>query len=140
MKQLELFVDNRSLFEKLCSPELLLQGFKAVRKNRGAPGIDGVTIDAFEQDLEEELARLNRELVQWSYKPKPVRRVEISKPGKDAGVRLLGVPCVRDRVVQATLKLYFSRSDSFGIALLCPSRPASKALTNKQEINQRFSA
>jgi len=105
MKQLELFVDNRSLFEKLCSPEQLRQGFKAVRKNRGAPGVDGVTVDAFEQDLEQELARLNQELEQWSYKPKPVRRVEIPKPGKDAGIRLLGVPCVRDRVVQATLKL-----------------------------------
>ena len=105
MKQQELFVDNRSLFEKLYSPELLLQGFKAVRKNRGAPGVDGVTIDVFEQNLEEELARLTHELEQWEYKPKPVRRVEISKPGKDAGVRLLGVPCVRDRVVQATLKL-----------------------------------
>ena len=105
MKQLELFVDDRSLFEKLCSPELLMQGFKAVKKNRGAPGIDGVTIDEFEQNLEEELARLNQDLEQWLYKPKPVRRVEIPKPGKDAGVRLLGVPCVRDRVVQATLKL-----------------------------------
>jgi group II intron reverse transcriptase/maturase len=105
MKQIELFMDDRSLFEKLCSPELLLQGFKAVRKNQGAPGIDGVTVDAFEQNLEEELARLSQELEQWSYKPKPVRRVEIPKPGKDAGVRLLGVPCVRDRVVQATLKL-----------------------------------
>ncbi len=105
MKQLELFVDNRSLFEKLCSPELLKQGFKAVRKNQGAPGVDGVTVDAFEQSLGEELARLKQELEQWSYKPKPVRRVEIPKPGKDAGVRLLGVPCVRDRVVQATLKL-----------------------------------
>jgi RNA-directed DNA polymerase len=64
-----------------------------------------VTVDAFEQDLEAELARLKQELERWSYKPKPVRRVEIPKPGKDAGVRLLGVPCVRDRVVQATLKL-----------------------------------
>ena len=66
MKQLELFVDNRSLFEKLCSPEQLRQGFKAVRKNRGAPGVDGVTVDAFEQDLEEELARLRQELEHWS--------------------------------------------------------------------------
>lgn len=96
MKQLELFVDNRSLFEKLCSPEQLRQGFKAVRKNRGAPGVDGVTVDAFEQDLEQELARLNQELEQWSYKPKPVRRVEIPKPGKDAGGTPVG-SAVRQR-------------------------------------------
>jgi group II intron reverse transcriptase/maturase len=105
MKQRELFVDDRSLFERLCSIETLEQGFKAVRKNRGAPGIDGVTIKAFEQDLDKELTRLKRELERWKYKPAPVRRVEIPKPGKDAGVRLLGVPCIRDRVVQSALKL-----------------------------------
>ncbi|MGL1932367.1 MAG: group II intron reverse transcriptase/maturase [Desulfotalea sp.] len=44
------------------------------------------------------------ELVSWCYKPSPVRRVEIPKPGKGTGVRLLGVPCIRDRVVQATIK------------------------------------
>lgn len=105
MKQKELFLDKRSLFERLCTLEQLGQGFKTVRRNRGAPGVDGVTINAFEQNLEEELARLKHELEQWTYRPKPVRRVEIPKSGKDGGVRLLGVPCVRDRVVQATLKL-----------------------------------
>jgi RNA-directed DNA polymerase len=134
MKQLELFVDNRSLFEKLCSPEQLRQGFKAVRKNRGAPGVDGVTVDAFEQDLEAELARLKQELERWSYKPKPVRRVEIPKPGKDAGVRLLGVPCVRDRVVQATLKLILEpildpgfSDNSYGFRPGCNQRQAVEA-------------
>jgi group II intron reverse transcriptase/maturase len=82
----------------------LEKGFKAVKKNRGAPGIDGVTIKDFENRLVEELSQLKNELESWTYKPKPVRRVEIPKPGKDAGVRLLGVPCIRDRVVQATLK------------------------------------
>ena len=48
---------------------------------------------------------LNRSLSDGLNKPKPVRRVEIPKPGKDAGEHLSGVPCVRDRVVQATLKL-----------------------------------
>lgn len=48
---------------------------------------------------------LKKEPEAWTYKPGPVRRVEIPKPGKEAGVRLLGVPCFLDRVVQATLKL-----------------------------------
>jgi group II intron reverse transcriptase/maturase len=105
MKQLELFKDVREPFEKLCSLDYLETGFKAVKRNKGAPGIDGITIEEFEEKLSEELRRLQRELKSWKYIPKPVRRVEIPKPGKNAGVRLLGVPCVRDRVVQATLKV-----------------------------------
>ena len=104
MRQLNLFVDERSLFEKLCDLSSLEAGFKAVKKNGGSPGIDGVTIQDFESRLEEELVQLQEELRSWTYNPNPVRRVEIPKPGKGAGVRLLGVPCVRDRVVQATTK------------------------------------
>ena len=104
MRQMELFVDKRSLFEKLCSLEFLEEGFRAVKRNKGSHGIDKVTIDEYEERLEEELKQLKEELSSWTYKPNPVRRVEIPKPGKGAGVRLLGVPCVRDRVVQATIK------------------------------------
>ena len=82
---------------------MLRQGFKAVKANKGSPGIDGITIADFESRIEEELAQLRAELINWSYKPKPVRRVEIPKP--NGGVRLLGVPCIRDRVVQASLKI-----------------------------------
>jgi len=105
LRQRNLFEDERSLFEKLCDPVNLRAGFKAVKKNAGAPGIDGVTIKEFESRLEEELVQLQMELESWCYEPKPVRRVEIPKPGKGAGVRLLGVPCTRDRVVHATIKM-----------------------------------
>jgi RNA-directed DNA polymerase len=105
MRQRSLAIDERSLFEKLCDQVNLAAGFKAVKKNGGSPGIDDVTVDDFSNCLDEELAQLKKDIESWSYKPKPVRRVEIPKPGKGAGVRLLGVPCVRDRVVQATLKL-----------------------------------
>jgi len=104
MRQLNLFYDEEDIFGRLCSPKVLRDGFKAVRKNHGAPGIDGVSIEEFESHLEQELKRLKWELEGWKYKPQPVKRVERPKPGKDAGVRLLGVPCVRDRVVQAALK------------------------------------
>ena len=104
MEQLELFDDKQSLFERLCMTKTLEQGFKAVKKNRGSPGIDGVTIGEYEERLDEELVQLKMELESWNYKPQPVRRVEIPKPdGK--GVRLLGVPRIKDRVVQATMKL-----------------------------------
>ena len=63
-----------------------------------------MSIADFEADLDEELSQLQQELSNWTYQPSPVRRVEIPKPhGK--GVRLLGIPTVRDRVVQTTLKL-----------------------------------
>jgi RNA-directed DNA polymerase len=104
MRQKNLFVDEDDLYGRLCSSEALREGFKAVRRNHGSPGVDGVTIEEFESRLEEELDKLKEELEGWKYKPQPVRRVEIPKPGKGKGVRLLGVPCVRDRVVQATLK------------------------------------
>jgi retron-type reverse transcriptase len=104
--QMELFPDFNStmLFERLCSRAYLKYGFKCVKKNKGAPGIDGVSILEFEERLDEELIQLKEELKNWNYKPKPVKRVEIAKPGKNTGVRKLGIPCVRDRVVQSTLK------------------------------------
>jgi group II intron reverse transcriptase/maturase len=79
-------------------------GFILVKRNRGKPGIDGVSIADFEANLDEELSQLQQELSNWTYQPSPVRRVEIPKPG-GKGMRLLGIPTVRDRVVQATLKL-----------------------------------
>jgi RNA-directed DNA polymerase len=106
MEQMSLFAEERShLFEKLCSIEFLKEGFKAVKKNGGSPGVDGVTVKEFDSRLDKELEQLKKELEGWTYKPMPVRRVEIPKPGKGAGVRLLGVPSIRDRVVQATLKM-----------------------------------
>lgn len=95
---------KHDLFERLYNIEQLRLGFKAVKKNRGSPGVDGITVELYANNLEKELENLSQELSSWSYKPQPVRRVEIPKPGRDAGVRLLGIPCVRDRVVQATLK------------------------------------
>lgn len=105
MRYGQLTTDQRSLYDQLCCKYVLEQGFKAVKKNKGAPGIDDESIEDFENGLDMELSNLSLELESWTYQPRPVRRVEIPKPGKNAGVRLLGVPCTRDRVVQATLKL-----------------------------------
>lgn len=138
MRQMKLFVDQRSLFEKLCSMEYLEKGFKAVKKNDGAPGIDKVTHQEFETRLDEELKRLREELSSWTYEPQPVRRVEIPKPGKGAGVRLLGIPCIRDRVVHATLKILLEpildptfSNNSYGFR---PGRDQRQAVTAAQEI------
>ncbi|WP_232322107.1 group II intron reverse transcriptase/maturase [Methylomonas lenta] len=96
-------IEDERLFENLCYASYLRIGFEQVKENKGKPGIDGVNIHDFEFRLEEELSRLQQELLNWTYKPSPVRRVEIPKP--QGGVRLLGIPTVRDRVVQTALKL-----------------------------------
>ena len=102
-----------------------------------APGIDGVSIEDFEAHLDEELSQLQEELSDWTYQPSPVRRVEIPKPdGK--GVRLLGIPTVRDRVVHTTLKLllepifdpHFS-PNSYGFR---PGRSQHQAVQAAQQI------
>ncbi|MEN8133178.1 MAG: group II intron reverse transcriptase/maturase, partial [Pseudomonadota bacterium] len=104
MNESDRLIEEPTLFDSLCSTLYLSIGFEQVKKNRGKPGIDGVSIADFETRLDEELSQLQQELVDWTYKPSPVRRVEIPKPG-GKGVRLLGIPTVRDRVVQATLKM-----------------------------------
>jgi RNA-directed DNA polymerase len=98
----ELPIDSEHLFEQLCTERRLLEGWREVKKNRGSSGSDGQTIGEFETRLHEEIKQLKEELESWSYKPQPVRRVEIPKP--DGGVRLLGVPCIRDRVLQSAIK------------------------------------
>jgi retron-type reverse transcriptase len=80
----------------------LLKGFKQIKRNQGAAGIDGQSLNMFEMNLDREIASLLLELQDKRYHPLPVRRVTIPKP--DGGERLLGVPAVRDRVVQQALK------------------------------------
>jgi RNA-directed DNA polymerase len=102
--QLEFNFNPRlSLFEKICDISTLKNAFKYVKKNKGAPGIDGITIEEYETNLKEELRQLRQEVESWSYKPTPVKRVEIPKPnGK--GTRNLGIPIVKDRVLHMAIK------------------------------------
>jgi RNA-directed DNA polymerase len=97
-------IESKHLFEHLCTEKKLLEGWREVKKNRGAPGIDGRTLEDFEAQLQQEIKQLRQELMSWKYKPQPVRRVEIPKPESKTEVRELGVPCIRDRVVQAAIK------------------------------------
>lgn len=90
-----------SLYDRMLHEKGLLQAFAKVKTNKGKPGIDGQTVEGFAAQLPEEIARLANELRDKSYRPQPVKRVEIAKP--DGGKRLLGIPAVRDRVVQQTL-------------------------------------
>ncbi len=138
MRQMELLIDDSRLFEKLCDTEYLEQGYKAVKRNKGAPGADGVTVEQFGSCLVEQIERLRFELQNWRYQPQPVLRVEIPKPG--GGVRLLGIPCVKDRVVQATLKLILEpildRGFSAGSYGFRPGRSQRQAVQAARKIVQ----
>ena len=87
-----------SLMGQVLDLRRLRAAYEAVRSNRGEPGVDGVTVEAFGEHLEANLAALVVELRGKTYRPQPVRRVWIPKP--DGGQRPLGIPAVRDRVVQ----------------------------------------
>ncbi len=92
-----------ALYDKVYRSDILERAWEEVRRNRGAPGVDGVTIAQVEQQgVEGFLAGLAVELRDGTYRPLPVRRVTIPKP--QGGERNLGVPAVRDRVVQAAAK------------------------------------
>jgi len=100
--QLTLF--QESLFEQLCKPAFLKQAWQQVKVNRGAAGVDRVSIEEYGARLNEELNQLSKELRGWKYTPEAVLRVEIPKPGSKEK-RKLGIPTVRDRVVQQGLKI-----------------------------------
>ena len=91
-----------SLYGHLLSKQRLYEAFRHVKRNKGAAGIDGQSLSAFEQNLEVELSCLLLELKAKRYQAQPVRRVAIAKD--DGGERLLGIPTVRDRVVQQALR------------------------------------
>jgi RNA-directed DNA polymerase len=92
------------LYDKIHRKDILRHAYALARANAGAPGRDGMTFARIEASgLERWLAGLHEELVSKTYRPDPVRRVSIPKP--DGGERPLGIPTIRDRVVQTAAKL-----------------------------------
>ncbi len=93
------------LYDKICRDDILLHAYRLARANAGAPGVDGMTFAQIEEEgLEAWLAGLREELVSKTYRPNPVRRVMIPKPN-GGGERALGIPTLRDRVVQTAAKI-----------------------------------
>lgn len=92
------------LYDKICREDILRHAYVLARANAGAPGVDGESFAAIAAaDEEDWLAGLRQELTTRTYRPAPVRRVMIPKPG--GGERPLGIPTIRDRVVQTAAKL-----------------------------------
>ena len=92
-----------SLMDKVYSYRNLWSAFQKVAANKGAAGVDHVTIEMFERDVRTNLRQLSEELREGTYRPHAVKRVWIPKPGGKE-LRPLGIPTVRDRVVQAALR------------------------------------
>ena len=84
-----------TLFEQILSSDNLKRAWKRVRANKGAPGIDGVSIDDFPQYLRDHWPTVLVQLKAGTYQPSPVRRVRTDKD--DGGVRELGIPIILDR-------------------------------------------
>ena len=92
---------NDALMERVLAPTNLRRAWKQVRANHGAPGIDGLTVEAFTALAAEHWPSIRQQLADGTYQPQPVRRVSIPKP--DGGERLLGIPTVMDRVIQQAI-------------------------------------
>jgi group II intron reverse transcriptase/maturase len=94
-----------ALYDKVARSDVLWRAWGEVRANRGAPGVDRMTIDdVVRSGVGDFLDELAEKLRAGTYRPKPLRRVQIPKPGRPGQLRRLGIPCVADRVVMAAAK------------------------------------
>ena len=123
------------LMEEVCDRGNLERAWKRVRSNKGGPGVDGMTIEEAKGYLREYWPDIGSQLLNGTYQPQPVKRVEIPKP--EGGIRKLGVPCVVDRLIQqALLQVLQERWDptfsphSYGFR---PGRSAHQAVAQAQQ-------
>ena len=93
------------LMESICERQNMNRALKRVRENKGAPGIDGMTVEELPGYLVRHWPKIKEQLLQGDYQPLPVRRTEIRKP--DGGVRPLGIPTVVDRLIQQAIAQVF---------------------------------
>lgn len=110
-RKAESLAGTERLMEEVCELENGKQALQRVKANKGSPGVDGMTVDQLPEYLKQHGLEIGEQLRNGTYKPKPVRRVEIAKPDGQ-GMRKLGIPCVLDRFVQqAVLQVLQKRWD-----------------------------
>jgi len=132
---------NNDLMEEVLSRQNMIKALRRVEKNKGAPGIDNLTVESFRPYLRQNWLSIREQLLKGEYKPQPVLRVEIPKP--NGGKRLLGIPTVIDRLIQqALLQILIGIFDpgfspfSFGFR---PNRKAHEAIIKaKQYIEEGY--
>jgi len=125
------------LMEAICERNNIKSAIKRVIKNKGAPGVDGMTVRKIKRYLNRHWTKIEKALLDGTYTPMPVRRKEIPKSG---GVRLLGIPTVLDRVIQQAVARIFNRiwdhtlsEHSFGFR---PKRSAHDAIRKYRQYVQ----
>ena len=126
---------TEQLMEEVCERENCKQALKRVKANKGSAGVDGMTVQQLPEYLKQHWPAIREQLLNGTYEPKPVRRVEIPKP--DGGVRKLGIPTVLDRFIQqAVMQVLQGRWDrtfsdhSYGFR---PGRSAHQAVAAAQQ-------
>jgi RNA-directed DNA polymerase len=126
--------NTNRLMEEVCERENLKKALQRVQANQGSPGVDGMTVDDLTGFLKQHWPTIREQLLNGTYKPQPVRRVDIPKP--DGGVRKLGIPTVLDRFIQQAVMQVLQRqwdrtfSDySYGFR---PGRSAHQAVAQAQ--------
>lgn len=93
--------ENRTMIEQLVERSNMVKAYKKVHSNKGASGVDNMPVEQLESYLKKHWAEIKERLLNGTYKPKPVRKVEIPKP--NGGIRVLGIPTVVDRLIQQAL-------------------------------------
>jgi RNA-directed DNA polymerase len=123
------------MMEEVCQAENLWAALRRVQANKGSPGVDGMSVQALPGYLKEHWTAIREQLLEGTYRPQPVKRVEIPKP--DGGVRKLGIPSVVDRFIQqAVLQVLQEQWDptfsehSYGFR---PGRSAHQAVAQAQQ-------
>lgn len=126
---------SRELLEKILHRDNMNLAYKRVKRNKGSHGVDGMTVNELLQFLKQNGNQIRQSILEGSYTPKPVRRVEIPKP--DGGKRLLGIPTVVDRVIQQAIAQVLSpifeaqfSVNSYGFR---PGRDAKQAVQKCKE-------
>ena len=122
------------LIERMLERGNLLKALQAVEANRGAAGVDGMEVEQLRRHLREHWAEIKEQILKGSYEPRPVRRVDIPKPG--GGTRMLGIPTVLDRLIQQAIHQILSplweegfSAHSYGFR---PGRSAAQAVKAAQ--------
>jgi len=128
--------DTEGLMEEVCERENCQQALRRVKANKGSPGVDGMSVRELSDYLKQHWPAIREQLLSGTYRPQPVKRVEIDKPD-GGGVRKLGVPTVLDRLIQqAVLQVLQRRWDrtfsdhSYGFR---PGRSAHQAVARAQQ-------
>ena len=134
-REAESMAISEQLMEAVCERQNCRQALARVKSNKGSAGMDGMTVEQLPAYLKQHWPTIREQLLRGTYKPQPVKRVEIPKP--DGGVRKLGIPTVLDRFIQQAVRQVLQRSwdrtfsaHSYGFR---PGRSAHQAVSKAQQ-------